>query len=268
MLLILLLIRLCLLLFFSFLGMAATAAETVRETRTVTVGGTQEEWTLKWSGPVKPVCAATDLAQAATCPCAGYAYGEQGQLVLERQRGGVFAERLNLSTLFDGYDNPADTGNAALPLLPRYRTDPFTDASRTDAFQAGLASRPRVDAMQLQDYARDGMKATFLLQVGNVPCGKLEMALVGVSSAVPHLHTFTTTAHPERPLVLQASAWKALLATDREVKFTDLTCGDHASEQEREQIISAHAGTFAVQSDTYACNNDGSRGRLLSSEQQ
>lgn len=247
----------------------ARAADTVRQRTAVTVDGQPEEWRLTWSGPVKPACAATQLEEAMSCPCTGFAYGEQGRLYLERQRAGAAAERLNLSTLFDGdYDTPVDNGNAILPRILRGPTDPLDrvdNPAQARSFARALTQRPPADVMALADFPHDGMKATFLLQVGNEPCGKREMALIGVSRRLPHLHAFTSTAHPERPLILQNGAWKALLATPARATFTDLACGDHGSENEVEQIIAAHDGTFSVKTNTYTCQNNGKRGRLVHS---
>lgn len=262
------LVRSCSVALFAVLAVNAMAQETLRQTRAVTVDGQRETWSLIWSGPVTPVCAATDVRQAATCPCAGFAYGEQGQLFLERQRAGAATERLNLYTLFEEQDNPADTGKAALPRFPRNPADPSGDGGNGSAFAAQAATRAPVDVMQLADFSSDGMQTTFLLQVGNVPCGKREMVLIGVSKQLPRLHAFTTITHPERPLVLQDGAWTALLAGRGEARFTDWACGDHGSVTTAEKIIHAHGGTLAVRTDTYACKATGSRGQLLSSEEE
>jgi hypothetical protein len=237
----------------------------------VTVGGEKEEWLLKWSGPVKPVCPATKLTQAMTCPCVGFAYGEQGQLLLERKRAGAPVESLNLSSLFGEYDIPADAGNAVLARLPRHPDDPFddiTDPEMARKFAANLGKRSPVEVMNVMDFTQDGTKAAFLLQVGTEPCGKRETALIGVSRRLPRLHAFVSTAHPERPLILQYRAWTALLAKGGHAKFVDLTCGDHGSENEVEQIIDAHGGLLSVHTNTYDCHEDGSRGARIRSEEQ
>ena len=262
--------RLSLLTVVFLLGMEAMAGETIRQRSNAVVDGQAEDWVLKWSGPVKPVCSAMEPDQA-TCPCAGFAYGEQGHLILERHRAGAVVDTLELSTLFAEYDNPADAGNAALVRISRAPGDPVNAIDNPDvlrAFENTLRTRPPVDVMTLADYSQDGMQASFLLQVGNEPCGKREMALVGVSRRQPRLHVFSSTGHPERPLVLQDGAWAAVLATGGHATFTDWNCGDHGSETEREQIIDAHAGTLSVQANTYACRKDGARGPLLRSEAQ
>ena len=255
----------------SLLSTHVMADASLRERRVVTVGGEKEEWLLKWSGPVKPVCPATKLTQAMTCPCVGFAYGEQGRLVLERKRAGVPVESLNLSSLFGEYDTPADPGNAALARIPRHPHDPFDDLGDPEMarkFAADLDKRPPIDVMNVMDFSQDGTRAAFLLQVGTEPCGKREMALIGVSRRLPRLHAFVSTAHPERPLLLQDRAWTALLAKGGHAKFTDLTCGDHGSESEVEQIIDAHDGLLSVRANTYACHEDGSRGAVIRSEEQ
>lgn len=264
-------IRLCLVAFLSLLTMHVRANETVRQRRIVIVNGVPEEWALKWSGPVQPVCAATELWQAVTCPCSGFAYGEQGHLFLDRRRNGALVESMELSSLFGNFDNPADEGNAALVRIPRGQNDPFDEIDHTDQlrkFETELSKRPPADVMDLGDFARDGTKASFLLQVGNTPCGKQETILLGVSRESPKLHTFSTAAHPERPLVLQRDAWMALLAKGGQAIFTEVACGDHGSENEVEQIIHAYDGVLSVQTKTYSCQKDGSRGILLKGEEQ
>ena len=251
------------------MAMHARADDTVRQRRTVLVDGVREEWTLRWAGPVRPVCPASALAQAATCPCSGFAYGEQGQLFLDRERDGAAVETMALTTLFKDIDNPADQGNAALarwPRLPHDPSDDIADPGARKAFDIELGQRAQVDVLDVRDFARDGMQASFLLQVGNEPCGKQEAVLVGVSRRLPSLHVFATTAHPQRPLVLQRGAWLALLASDGQATFTDLACGDHGSDKQIEQTIDARDGLIAVQARTYACRQDGSRGLLLQNE--
>ncbi len=265
------LFRLCILVCLAILTSNSMAEETIRQKQEVTVNGEKEEWLLKWTGPVKPVCASSNLSTAITCPCIGFAYGEQGQLSLERLRSGTRIESMNLSTLFGDSDNPADIGNAALRLRTRNENDPFDEIDDPDSrrkFDTAVQLRPLADVLEVQDFARDGMKSTFLLQVGNLPCGKRAMMLIGVSKLVPHLHAFTTIAHPERPLVLQAHEWMTILKTDGPVTVTDWTCGDHGSENEIEKIIIAHQGTFEIKSNAYSCQKDGSRGPLLKSEKQ
>jgi hypothetical protein len=264
-------IRLCLVVFLSILTMHVWADETVRQRRTVIVNGELEEWTLKWSGPVRPVCSASDLTQAVTCPCSGFAYGEQGHLSLDRKRNGALVESMELSSLFGDFDNLADKGNAVLVRIPRDRNDPFDDIGDTNMlrkFKTELSKRSPADVIDPRDFLQDGTKASFLLQVGNAPCGKQETILVGVSRRSPNLHVFSTAAHPERPLVLQRGAWMAVLATAGQATFTELACGDHGSENEVEQIIQAHDGVLSVKANTYACERDGARGALLESEEE
>lgn len=259
----------CLSMMLALFSLHAAAQEPIRQRRTVVVDGVREEWTLKWSGPVRPVCAASDLTDAPTCPCNGFAYGEQGRLFLERKRSGAPVERLALSGLFKGMESPADDGNAALARLPRMPSDPTDDIGDDGAlrrFRADLAKRAPVDVMAVKDFARDGLAATFLLQVGTVPCGKREMVLVGVTRREPRLHVVSSVAHPERPLVLQRSAWMAALANGGEARVVDLPCGDHGSENEVEQAIRIRDGRFFVRSTTYDCRDDGSRGAPVSSE--
>jgi hypothetical protein len=254
---------------FFMLSISATAAETVRERRVLTVQGQREEWLVKWSGAVKPVCSSRQLSEAVTCPCSGFAYGEQGQLVVERRRPGASVERLDVSKLFGDYDSPADAGNAALARVPRHPEDPADDSDVSEnaqRFKRTVQGRAPVSVMKFGDFSHDGMQASFLLQVGNAPCGKRQMALIGVSRRDPHLHAFSTAAHPERPLVLQAPAWQALMASKGHAQFTAWACGDHGGDTEIEQVIDARDGRFMVRENTFACRDDGSRGNLLEHE--
>ena len=265
------LFRLCIFVYLTIVTFDSTAEDTLRQKQQVTVNGEIEEWHLKWTGPVKPVCASSDLSTAMACPCAGFAYGEQGQLSLERTRSGTIVESMNLSKLFGESDNPSDSGNAALPLRARREDDPFDeidDPNDRRKFDLAVTLRPLVDVIDVQDFLKEGMKSTFLLHVGNMPCGKRSMVLIGVSKSMPHLHAFTTIAHPERPLLLQAHEWMAILKTDGLVTVTDWNCGDHGSENEIEKIILVRQGTFEIKSNTYACKKDMSRGALLKSEEQ
>ncbi len=250
----------------STLSINAMAGETVRERRVLTVQGQREEWLVKWRGPVKAVCSSRELAEAVTCPCAGFAYGEQGQLVVERRRPGAPVERLDVSQLFGEYDSPADAGNAALVRVPRQPVDPADGGGvslNAERFNRTVRGRAPVSVMTFGDFSHDGLKASFLLQVGTAPCGKRELALIGVSRRHPHLHVFSTAAHPEHPLILQAGAWEVSMATEGQARFTASACGDHGGETEIEQVIEARDGRFSVLENTYACRDDGSRGNLL-----
>lgn len=249
----------------------AAETETVRQRRTVVVNGVPEEWLLKWTGPIAPLCSSADLASASSCPCMGFAYGEQGRLSLERRRSDTSIETMHLSSLFAQSDSPADAGNAALRHWSRNADDPFDDIGNQDAkrkFDDKVSLRPAADVMSIENGAREGGRTGFLLQIGNLPCGKRTMVFIGVSKMVPHLHAFTTAAHPERPLELQVHEWTSILKSGGPVTVTDWACGDHGSEVEMEKVISDHLGAFAVKSNTYACQKNGARGALLGSEDQ
>jgi hypothetical protein len=249
---------------------SADDSEMIRERRNVAINGVAEEWLLKWTGPVKPACGAADLPQASTCPCSGFAYGEQGQLLLERKRGGTTVETMKLAPLFAESESPGDSGNAVLRRWPRNDNDPFDeidDQDRKRTFDSELMLRPPAEVMDMRDFARDGANSAFLLQVGAQPCGKHIMVLVGVSRSDPALHAFATVAHPERPLMLQAHEWKAILKSSGQVTVTDWSCGDHGSDTETEKTISAYQGRFKVTESTYTCKADGTRGALIRSEE-
>ena len=113
------------------------------------------------------------------------------------------------------------------------------------------------------DYDHDGQASEFLLQVGNAPCGKRLMALIGISRNQPHLHAFSSTAHPERPLVLQNREWAALLRANGPITIRDWECGDHGSVQAMEITLSARDGRISVHSRTFSCLENGSRGKVV-----
>lgn len=140
-----------------------------------------------------------------------FAYGESGQVDLVRKSTTGAVDRLSLAPLFIGQETPAAEGVPVLQRWPVLHSD-YSDTSGTEtAFLQRIESRPVVHLMTLGDYDHDGRVTEFVLQVGALPCGKREAVVVGVSRARPTLHAFTSVAHPERPLVLEATIWAALL---------------------------------------------------------
>jgi hypothetical protein len=75
---------------------APTAAEyptpDIREQQTVTIDGAPEVWELRWKSPPKPACEPNDVSL--TCPGAGFAYGEAGELELIRKQVNSELDRL------------------------------------------------------------------------------------------------------------------------------------------------------------------------------
>ncbi|HAT30941.1 MAG TPA: hypothetical protein DCW29_08880 [Janthinobacterium sp.] len=245
---------------------AAAPTETVRQEREVLVNGVAERWRLKWLGPVKPACAATELESAMSCPCAGFAYGEEGRLTLERLMPNGSSEQLDLGQFFDETDGASEPGHGILRRWNRDSKDPSENSgtsSLRQKFVAQVKQRPEADVMDMQDFTHEGAKTGFLLQVGNAPCGRNMMVLIGVSKKNPHLHAFTSLAHPKRPLLLQRSHWNALLKAKTSASDIALPCGDHGSETEIEKSVTVRDGVFEVSAREYACRDEGGRGKLL-----
>ena len=82
---------------------AKVVAEILREQRDVVVDGAREQWRLVWKGKPQPACAPDDGLEDGwlTCPCDGFAFGEQGDLDLVRLAGTSPEDRLSLTPLFD-----------------------------------------------------------------------------------------------------------------------------------------------------------------------
>lgn len=252
------------------LAAAGLPQSTVRQEQQVTVDGVTEQWRLTWQGPTRPACGIDNLEQATTCPCIGFAYGEQGRLTLERHRPGAPPEQMPLGGLFAGMEGPAADGNAALRRWDPEKGDPQQDDAShavSRAFADKLAARPRADVMALQDIFHNGQKTAFLLQVGSETCGKRPMVAVGVTPRKPKLHAITTRAHPEKPLTLFAHEWKAWLASrESTVSVVSWRCGDHGAETQSEKKITLRDGGFEVRTLEYQCGDDGKRGKLTSNK--
>ena len=242
------------------------AAQYVREERLVSVDGVTETWRLVWEGKPSAVCEPEDVISAITCPCAGLAYGEYGKLSLVRTRGGREIERMDLAPLFGKFDYPDAERLEGKAYLQRWPTQD-SDLERSERDDPKLVSEirrrmaPRI--MQLADYDRDGKATEFLIQVGTLPCGKLQFSAVGISDKNPHLHALTSVARPDEPLVLPLSAWQVLLSHPEPTTVQTWDCGDHGSEVRTEVVVSASKGEIRVKEREYSCPEDGSPERLL-----
>lgn len=234
----------------------ALAASLTREAQKLTVAGTTETWALVWGATPKPACGPEDVETASTCPCAGIAYGEQGPLSLERRRGTTLLEKLDLGPLFAGFDPPDPHSTPGTGWLPRWPLHD-SDLERADNGDAGLGAeirhRPVRRLMNFADYDRDGHATEFLLQVGTLPCAKLQFAAVGLGGASGKLHALTSAAHPERPLILPLDAWRALAKGPGPSRIDTLACGDHASETREEVIVTAAAGRITAKTRSFSC---------------
>jgi hypothetical protein len=254
------------LLFALCIGTFARADDSlIREQRSVTVAGLGETWQLVWETQPQSVCGPEDMATAITCPCAGTAYGEQGKLALVRKRSGTEIERLELGPLFGQFDGPdPDTpGIATLIGKPMLDGDFARDQKGDPALLTEIARRPVPPAMRFADFDHDGAETEFLLQVGTLPCGKVQYAAIGVSATNPHLHALGSAAHPEAMLAMPLPAWHALLLKPAGSTVQLWACGDHGSDRRSELVLSAGKDGIRAHERDFSCPADGSAEKLL-----
>lgn len=247
-------------------GFATHASEVVvREERTIMVAGHRETWRLEWQGKPVKACGADAVYMAITCPCAGLAYGEAGQLWLVRRRGGRDIEHLDLTPLFGKFDGPGDVdGMATAQRWPMRDKDSDREADEDPKLIKDIEHRKPVRLMAFADYDHDGNATEFLLQVGTLPCGKLQLAAVGISPANPHLHVFGSVAHPNDPLMMSQWVWERLKQSGKPKEVEEWPCGDHGSEESDRVVVSAKRGQINATSRVYECRADGHRGKLTS----
>lgn len=243
-------------------GGARFGVGVVRERRLVRFDSTTEDWSLRWLSTPREVCRPEDPDEWMACPCAGFSFGEAGQLALVRQRHGYSDERLGLDSLFD--TGVAAPGHAVLKRWPVYDSDWQQPSS--PSFAARVRRRPLARVMAIADYDHDGRATEFPVRIGNAGCGHETAVLVGISRRDAHLHVFGTALHPNAPLVLQVPDWEALRRANAETTVVEYRCGDHGSDTEI--AISLHAGPGGISADslTYGCVFPAKgRGKLLSS---
>ncbi|PWR25498.1 hypothetical protein [Zavarzinia aquatilis] len=230
---------------------AGGATEQLREAHTVKTAQGAEEWRLTWSEPPTPVCAADDVEMASTCPCSGFAYGEQGHLSIIRLRDGKEIDRLDLTPLFAG----ADLMEGGLAVLQRQAPRP-DDLDRFYAddpkLAAAIARRPETAIMKFADYDRDGRAEEFLLQVGTLPCDKHQFVAIGLPKGADRLRALTAEG-TEEPLVLPLAAWEALRRSTAPKTVETWACGDHGSEQREEMVVFARDGAISVSERSTPC---------------
>ena len=199
----------------------------VREQLRVRVHGQDETWQLTWTAAPRPYCEPHDTSL--TCPCAGFAYGEVGDLEIHRYRGRTNTDIFQVAPVFEKFPYRADNG-AKVARWPLERDDYAIAAN--DNFAQLVARRPVVQLMNLGDYDHDGEKAEFYLQTGSAPCGKSEGVVVGVPRGRLKLQAFGTIRNPDKPLYLLKTAWEALRNSSRPVEVVEYPCGDHGRESE------------------------------------
>jgi hypothetical protein len=200
----------------------------VRESATVSIDGALESWRLEWRHPALPVCMGDDWY---TCPCNGFEFGEKGDLDLVRQKPNAPEERLSLDALFEDRD----------AKLARW-TPLDTDRNKlTVPSPAALQKRPLVSLMKFGDYDHDGRATEFVLQIAAFPCGHTTSVVLGIDKNNPRLHVFSSVEAPKDWLTLESrSDWEKVRGP-LPVTLVEVSCGDHASEDEETVQISADA---------------------------
>ncbi|SRR5258708_3045214 len=238
----------------------------IRQQKSVIVDGVAEVWQLRWDKKPEPVCAADEAELSLTCPCSGFAYGEQGNLKLVRSRPGGLHETLALGPFFV---DPGFAGHTAGASVVQRRQpveagddNDWKHASDKD-FVTQVRKRKPKDLMNFADYDHDGRATEFLLQVSTKPCGKHQMVLIGISKSNPHLHAFSTPEKPDSPLVLATWEWDALLKSDGHATVIDWNCGDHLSGFEWRANLDAHDGVLHAKLRSFECQAKGSSAKSI-----
>jgi len=203
---------------------ALAAGPSLREETELTVDGVKEKWRLEWTSPPVPDCVDDAFA---SCACAGFAYGEKGDLDLVRARPGHPEERLHLGQFFDG-------GKARLMRWSVGAKPPAKPASLAE-----LSMHPLARIMKLADYDHDGHATEFVLQVGAEACGHTPSMVVGISKSKPTLHAFAASDAPSEPLYLDGRVEWDKLAAKSPVTIVEIACGDHGAELETSIALSA-----------------------------
>lgn len=241
---------------------------TIREQEELVVDGKPEIWQLVWASAPKPACGANEVSISLTCPCFGFAYGEEGALVLLRLRNGKAIERKDLTAYFEGQENPA-AGHSA--VIQRWAVDHDRDSkagleSNGDDITALVADRKIVQFMNFADYNHDGWASEFYVQTGTLPCGKSVGVIVGVSRRNPKLHVFGTASNPDKPLYLQRREWEALRGASSPIEVTDWQCQDHGAEAETAVRLRWTAAGIAGVRREYTCPEGTEPKRLIHEE--
>jgi hypothetical protein len=230
-----------------------------REELRVKVNGVVERWRLEWRSPPELACFETE---GVTCPCEGFAQGEQGELDLVRQRPGVPEERVALTPLFAD----EEPGEAPVRAVLRGWAVAERDGALAEAERPrALRRRERVKAMVLGDYDHDGQAREFLLQTHAFGCGLRDAVLLGVDRRDGHLRALGSAEHPDRPLVLEPETWARLRGAAR-IESVETPCGDHGSALENVVRVRADADGLHATRELYACTPEGPRGALVSTE--
>jgi hypothetical protein len=216
---------------------ALTAGPSLREQTEITVDGVKETWRLEWTSPPVPDCVDDAFT---SCACAGFAYGEKGDLDLVRTRPGQPDDRLHLGPLFEG-------GKAR---LMRWSVGPKPPAKPASMLE--LSMRPLAHVIKLADYDHDGRATEFVLQVGAQACGHAPSIVVGISKSKPTLHAFATSDKPAEPLELDRRGDWDKLASKSPTTVVEVACGDHGADTESSVELSAD-GELHAKAKTRKC---------------
>jgi hypothetical protein len=229
----------------------------VREERTIEVHGVIETWKLEWRSPPKSGCGPDDPGNSLVFACAGFAYGERGDLELVRVHPGLTDDRLSLNFLF------AHSYLGLGTILQKWPTDPNDSMKGSDLF-AKVRKRPVVSIMQIADYDNDGTASEFFLHTNTLPSTKQEGVIVGLQRRRDHLSVFGSAKRPNIPLLLLQGEWEALRKSRHRVETLAWACGDHGSPTETVHLLTPTQDGIEVIEQVYECSIRG-RGRLKSS---
>jgi hypothetical protein len=233
----------------------------VREVKRVSVAGIAEVWRLEWDEQPTPICDPKDAGWI-TCPCQGFAFGEQGSLNLTRTHKNKVVESLSLTPLFNNdFDAPDIKKKAILRRWDVKRND--ADLEDTVEFEKIVHQRPLSTIMHFADYNHDGQATEFFLQTGVLPCGKRMGVVVGISKQWPNLHAFGTSLHPSTPLEMNEQNWKVFLRSKTPVRVMEWRCGDHGSDTETEIELNSNKEGISAILRQYQCSEKGQRGALI-----
>ena len=216
-----------------------------RDDEDLILDGVKENWRLEWARAPMPDCMGSGWD---TCPCAGFAFGERGDMDLVRSRPGKPDERLRLDALFAENDT-------RVQRWPVTRSD-TEGAGRSDGGGAldmiGISMRPVTSIIKLADFDHDGRASEFLLQVAAGPCGHTPTVVVGVSKSNPKLHAFGTAEKPADPFVLErASDWEKLRGKPN-ADIVTIACGDHGATEQTIVHVTAD-GDLHAKTETKKC---------------
>ncbi|OQX19585.1 MAG: hypothetical protein BWK76_04005 [Desulfobulbaceae bacterium A2] len=240
----------------------ATASSLIREEQRLSIDGVEETWRLTWRKAPTPVCSPEEgFAEWGMCPCAGFEFGEAGELDLLRLVPGRAEERLALTPFFR--ETPAP--GACLRRWPLHETD--SDQAERPDFTRMVRQRPLARIMVLGDYDHDGQASEFVLQIGAGPCGHQQAVLVGLDPRTSRLRLYGTAEQPERLLILEhPQHWELLRVANGEIEVRQWPCGDHGGEEEETLMLRADQAGLHATRIRRACPDDGSPGQELARE--